>query len=39
MRQILEIIQHCNQETIQYDEFKEIFTKVLNAHAPKNRGS
>ena len=32
-------LQNCDQETIQYDEFKEVFMRVLNAHAPKNRGS
>ena len=27
-------LQNCNHETIQYDEFKDIFMKVLNYHAP-----
>jgi len=27
-------LQNCNQRTIQYDEFKNIFIKVLNTHAP-----
>ena len=27
-------LQTCDHETIQYDEFKEIFMRVLNAHTP-----
>ena len=27
-------LQNCDQQTIQYDEFKEIFMRVLNARAP-----
>ena len=30
-------LQNCDQETIKYDEFKEIFMRVLNAHAPKRQ--
>ena len=44
MRKILEIIWRVVSKTAikilyNYDEFKVIFTRVLNAHAPKNRGS
>ena len=27
-------LQNCNQETLQYNEFKDIFMSVLNTHAP-----
>ena len=33
----LHSLQNCNQETMQYDEFKEIFMRVLNSHAPNKQ--
>ena len=27
-------LQNCDHDTLQYDEFKNIFLQVLNAHAP-----
>ena len=32
-------LQNCDSNAIQYDEFKDIFMKVLNHHAPNKRGN